>query len=101
MSRGYAGRIGWIDLTEDRVRVQELEERVAIKYLGGKGMGAYLLYRHLNLETHPFEPENILIFMTGPLTRTTFPAVSRSGVMPRFPPTGTFLDSYSGGFFGT
>jgi len=83
------------------VRVQELEERVAIKYPGGKGMRAYLLYEHLKPETHPFEPENILIFMTGPLTRTTFPSVSKLYVMPPFPPPGTFLDSYPGGFFGT
>ena len=64
-------------------------------------MRAYLLYEHLKPETHPFEPENILIFMTGPLTRTTFPSVSKLYVMPPFPPPGTFLDSYPGGFFGT
>ena len=101
MLKGYAGKIGWIDLTEGAIRAEALEEDVARKYLGGKGLGAYLLYNHLKAGTDPFDPENILIFVTGPLTGTNFPAVSRSGVITKSPLTGTFLDSYSGGFFGT
>ncbi len=100
MLKGYAGRIAWMDLTNGAVRVQELEEALAKKYLGGKGLGAYLLYSHLRPHTDPYDPENILIFITGPLTGTGFPAVSRSAVVTRSPMTGTFLDSYSGGFFG-
>ncbi|MBW2206487.1 MAG: aldehyde ferredoxin oxidoreductase family protein, partial [Deltaproteobacteria bacterium] len=52
-------------------------------------------------DTDPLGPGNILIFVTGPLTGTTFPTASRSGVITKSPLTGTFLDSYSGGFFGT
>ncbi len=100
MLSGYAGSIAWVDLTERNVRVEELGEGIARKYLGGKGLGAYLLYCSLNPHIHPYDPENKLIFVTGPLTGTTFPAVSRSGVITRSPMTGTFLDSYSGGFFG-
>ncbi|MGD9040705.1 MAG: aldehyde ferredoxin oxidoreductase N-terminal domain-containing protein, partial [Desulfobacteraceae bacterium] len=100
MLKGYAGRIAWIGLTDGTVRVQELEEALAKKYLGGKGLGAYLLCSHLKPHTDPYDPENILIFITGPLTGTSFPAVSRSAVVTKSPMTGTFLDSYSGGFFG-
>ena len=101
MIEGYAGRIGWVDLTEEQVDLRELDKDVARKYLGGKALGAYLLYKHLRPHTDPLGPENILIFMTGPLTGTSFPAASRSGVVTKSPLTGTFLDSYSGGFFGT
>ena len=100
MFSGYAGRIAWVDLTQKKVGVEELGEGIARKYLGGKGLGAYLLYRSLEPHTDPYDPENKLIFVTGPLTGTTFPAVSRSGVITRSPMTGTFLDSYAGGFFG-
>lgn len=100
MISGYAGKIAWIDLTEGRVSVEELGEGIARKYLGGKGLGAYLLYRSLSPHTDPYDPHNNLIFITGPLTGTTFPAVSRSAVITKSPMTGTFLDSYSGGFFG-
>ena len=36
MVPGYAGRIAWIDLTEEMVDIQELNEEIASKYLGGK-----------------------------------------------------------------
>jgi len=98
---GYHGKIGWIDLTGGIVEDRTLEESIARKYLGGKGLGAYLLYKHLKPQTDPLGPGNIIIFVTGPLTGTNFPAVSRSGVITKSPLTGTFLDSYSGGFFGT
>ena len=98
---GYAGKIGWVDLTEGKVRVEDLEEKIARKYLGGKGLGAYILYNYLKPHTDPFDPQNIMIFDTGPLTGTVFPTVSRSGVITRSPLTGAFLDSYSGGIFGS
>ena len=101
MLPGYAGKIGWVDLTEGSVQIQDLDENIARKYIGGKGLGAYLLYKHLQPGTDPLGPENIMIYVTGPLTGTNFPAVSRSGLITKSPLTGTFLDSYSGGFFGT
>lgn len=100
MLAGYAGKIGWVDLTQGTTRVDDLEESIARKYLGGKALGAYLLLRHLRLKTDPYDPDNVLIFITGPLSGTSFPAASRSAVITRSPMTGTFLDSYCGGFFG-
>jgi len=101
MLSGYTGKIAWINLTEGSIDIQELDESIARKYIGGKGLGAYLLYKHLKPGIDPLGPENIMIFVTGPLTGTNFPAVSRSGLITKSPQTGTFLDSYSGGFFGT
>jgi len=100
ISCGYVGKIAWIDLTKGIVTVKELEERIAREYLGGKGLGSYLLYSTLDPHINPYDPRNILIFMTGPLTGTTFPAVARAAVITKSPMTGTFLDSYSGGYFG-
>lgn len=97
---GYAGRIGWINLSDGSVRVDELNEGTARKYLGGKGLGASILYDHLMPHTDPYAPENILIFASGPLTGTTFPAASRAAVITKSPMTGTFLDTYAGGYFG-
>lgn len=100
MVPGYAGRIAWIDLTEGTVTDQVLEEEIARKYLGGKGLGAYLLYNNVSPDTDPYAPENKVIFITGPLTGTTIPATARSGVVTKSPMTGTFLDTYAGGSFG-
>jgi aldehyde:ferredoxin oxidoreductase len=100
MLTGYAGKIGLIDLTESKVNVKALEKEIIEKYLGGKALGAYLLLQRLQAKTPPYDPENIMIFITGPLSGTVFPAASRSAVITRSPMTGTFLDSYCGGFFG-
>ncbi len=98
--RGYAGKIAYIDLTEKRVQIEELTEGTARKFLGGKGLGAHLLYRHLKPGTDPYDPDNILIFVSGPITGTSFPCSGRGAVITRSPMTGTFLDSYAGGSFG-
>jgi aldehyde:ferredoxin oxidoreductase len=100
MSGYTAGSIAWVDLTSGEVRTEALQEHVVRKYLGGKGLGAYLLYRHLKPHTDPYASENLLIFDTGPLTGTTFPCSGRGAVITRSPMTGTFLDSYAGGTFG-
>jgi aldehyde:ferredoxin oxidoreductase len=100
MLGGYAGKVAWIDLTRGDVREEPLSEPLLRKYLGGKALGAELLYRHLRPGVEPYDPENLLIYVTGPLTGTAFPATSRSAIVTRSPMTGTFLDSYSGGYFG-
>ncbi len=98
--RGYAGKIAHIDLTDRKVTTDELSEETARKYVGGKGLGASLLYRLLKPDTDPYDPDNALIFVTGPLTGTLFPCSGRAGVVTRSPMTGTFLDSYAGGGLG-
>lgn len=100
MLKSYAGKIAWIDLSNKAIRIEALDEQVARKYLGGKGLGAYLLYKYLPAKTDPLDPKNLLVFATGPLTGTLFPAVARSAVVTKSPLTGTFLDSYSGAYLG-
>ena len=38
-----------------RLSIKEREEDIARKYLGGKGLGAYLLYKHLKPNTDPLD----------------------------------------------
>ena len=68
---GYAGRLLEVDLSREKVSVVELEPEVLEKYVGGRGLAAYLLWRELGSrwrEVDPLGPENILLFLTGPLT---------------------------------
>jgi aldehyde:ferredoxin oxidoreductase len=98
--KGYAGKIGYVDLSAKKVWAEGLTEEIARKYLGGKGLGAYLLYRLQKPGTDPYDPASVLIFVSGPLNGTSFPCSGRAGVVTRSPMTGTFLDSYAGGSFG-
>ena len=64
---GWNGKILWIDLTEKNSRVEEISSDVYTKFVGGKGLGAYLLYREVAPRTDPLGPSNVLFFMSGPL----------------------------------
>ena len=68
--------------------------------LGGKGLGAWILYTEQAAGVDPLGPDNHLIFHNGPLTGTTAPTAGRFGLTTRSPATGTYFDAYCGGYWG-
>jgi len=96
--RGYMGRLLFVDLTGGRIEKIPLPGNLQKGFIGGKGFGARLLYDLVPPGIDPFQPENLLSFMPGPLTGTLAPA-TRGCVVTKSPLTGTFVDSYYGGFF--
>ena len=62
--------IVWVDLSTKKVRIEPPDADLVAHFLGGRGMGAALLFRHLADPDHPLAPENPLIFAVGPLTGT-------------------------------
>ncbi len=94
------GRLLFLDLDRQTHEVLEVGEEVVRAFIGGKGLGAYLLYKHLRPKTDPFSPDNLLMFLTGPLTGTGYPTSGRMVVITKSPLTGLFLDSHAGGWFG-
>jgi aldehyde:ferredoxin oxidoreductase len=68
---GVWGKLLDIDLSSNRVSEYSVEEEAYRKFLGGRGLATYILWRELGLkwsEIDPLGPENLLIVMTGPLT---------------------------------
>ncbi len=98
--RGFCDRILRVDLTTGAISVTPLPEDVMPLVLGGKGLGAWLLYTEQAPGVDPLGPDNHLIFHTGPLTGTTAPTAGRFGVTTRSPATGTYFDAYCGGYWG-
>lgn len=97
---GYAGTILEVDLATRKIRKTSTENFFDVKkFVGGKGLGALLLWKYLEPGTDPFAPENPLMFLTGPLTGTLCPG-SRMCIITKSPLTGTFCDSHVGGHFG-
>jgi aldehyde:ferredoxin oxidoreductase len=94
------GRILRIDLSKKKISSQPLTNEQAELFLGGRGLGAEILFRELPRGIGPLSPENKLIFATGPLTGTGAPTSGRYSVTTRSPLTGTIFDSNSGGHFG-
>jgi len=79
---------------------EPLPEAALRPLLGGKGLGAYLLLKELEAGVDALSPQNRLILNVGPLTGTTAPTAGRFGSTTKSPATGTYSDSYCGGFFG-
>jgi aldehyde:ferredoxin oxidoreductase len=68
-------------------------------YIGGKGLASKLLYDNLKTGIDPLCKENIIIFMTGPLSGTMAPQSGRMSAVTKSPLTGGICDSHCGGYF--
>ena len=64
---GYNGRALVVDLTRQQSYWQTLDADVLRRFIGGTGLGAYLLYKHCPPGIDAYDPANPLIFVTSPL----------------------------------
>ncbi len=101
MGDGYQGKVLRVDLTNEKITTEPLNKEWAKQFIGGKGLGARYLFEELKPGTDPLSPDNILSIWTGPLVGTMTPLTGRYVLVTKSPLTGTFLDSYAGGFFGS
>jgi aldehyde:ferredoxin oxidoreductase len=99
MRGGYQGQILKIDLSSGTTETITMEERLATNYIGGKGFGARFLYDMTGPEIDPLAPENVLMFMPGPMTGTLAPSM-RQVIVFKSPLTGIYADSFHGGVLG-
>jgi len=97
---GWAGKILRINLTDKSINEETIEESLLQRYIGGRGLGARVLYDEVGPGTEPLSPDNLLIFAAGPLTGTKAPSSSRYSMTTKSPLTGTICDANSGGKFG-
>ncbi len=89
-----------INLSDNKIIQYETDPKILQTWLGGRGYAAYLLYNRVGPEVSPFSPQNCLIFSTGRLNGTTWPAASRYHVTFKSPATGAYGYANSGGHFG-
>ena len=84
--KGYQGRILKVDLSSGKFDVLSLDSSDAKKFIGGSGLGARILHEMTSPKTNPLSRENVLIFLTGPLTGTKFFSSNRyySSLSPVF-----------------
>jgi aldehyde:ferredoxin oxidoreductase len=95
--KGVFNRILNIDLNEKSFKYENIEDSVYEKYIGGKGLGSFLLLKKNRKGIDPFSPENHLIFAIGPANGAKVHGSSRYGVFTKAPLTGFYSESYSGG----
>lgn len=89
-----------VDLGSGTIERLDVAANWAKAFIGGASLGARLLYSELTADLEPFSPQAPLLFITGPLTGTTGPAVGRFVVCGKGPATGLWAESNCGGFWG-
>lgn len=100
--RGYVGGLLRVNLTIRQVNLdtQYFQYDIARQFLGGKGLGSYVLFKELKIGVDPLGPDNKIILLTGPLTGTGAMTGNRLCFVAKGPVTGGWLDTGAGGFFG-
>jgi aldehyde:ferredoxin oxidoreductase len=92
-------KIAYIDLTTGDIQIKPIPLDVRKKFLGGRGLDAYLLYNHTKKGCDPLGPENTLMISGGILAATCASATARTHVMAKSPLTGLLGSANMGGFF--
>ncbi len=100
MLGGYMGKFLRINLTKKEITLKKFDEKILRKYIGGSGLGAKILYDETDENTEPLGPENVLMFMTGPLTNTPALNSGRHVIIARSPLSNIFGEASVGGSWG-
>ena len=103
--KGYNGKIAFINLSEEKIEIKDLDPQIAKDYLGGTGLSAKIMYDsfseddYTRLKSDPYAEINPLIFATGPVTGTVRPSSGRYSVSAISPLTKIWGEGTSGGTF--
>lgn len=89
-----------INLSSGSIETFSIPHEWEQDFLGGASLAARLLYDHLVQDLDPLSPEAPLLFLNGPLSGTSGPAVGRFVVCGRSPATRLWAESNCGGFWG-
>ena len=97
---GYVGKILRIDLTQKRIGVEDLDEAILRKWVGGVGLAAKYLYDEVPSGVEWDDPRNRLIWTTGPLAGSGVYGAATFNVSAKGPMTNLAGSSQANGYFG-
>ncbi|MEM1514860.1 MAG: aldehyde ferredoxin oxidoreductase family protein [Candidatus Bathyarchaeia archaeon] len=93
MIGGYAGKILRVNLSKNKVRIEDLDLTLARNLLGCLGIASKIMLEELDPSVDPLSPDNRLVLLTGVLTGSTAPAACKSIVVSRSPLTNIWGES--------
>src|SRR5262249_17466352 len=96
---GYHGRYLRVDLATAAVTWLPLPEEVLRRFLGGVGLGTYLLHRENPPGVDPLAPEAALVFSLSPLVGTPLTTSAKFAVAAKSPLTDRLNDALSSSHF--
>ncbi len=89
-----------IELTKKESWVEEVPADIFRQYIGGRGLGAYLLYQLVPAHADPLGPDNHVIFTAGLPSGSDLYYSSKVCMTTKSPLTGLYLASISGSTLG-
>src|SRR5215471_13992015 len=96
---GYHGRYLRIDLSSGDSTLVPLPEDVLRRFLGGVGLGTYLLHREAPPGVDPLAPAAPLVFCLSPLVGTPLTTSAKFAVAAKSPLTNRLNDALSSSHF--
>ncbi len=96
---GYVGKILRVNLTNGNVITEDINEKWAEMYIGGRGYGTRVMLEEVDAKVDPLSPDNKVIIATGPLGSTYAPSSGRVMVITKGALNGAIACSNSGGHF--
>ncbi|MCL4395361.1 MAG: aldehyde ferredoxin oxidoreductase family protein [Chloroflexi bacterium] len=89
-----------VNLSNGAIDYVQTDARTLERFLGGRGLGAKILFDRVGPAVQPFDPDNCLIFSTGRFSGSPWPTASRYHVTFKSPATGAYGYANAGGHFG-
>jgi aldehyde:ferredoxin oxidoreductase len=83
---GWMDKILYVNLNDSEIKTISTQP-YAEQYLGGRGIASRIYWETVTPEIKAFDPENRLIFMTGPIVATGAQAANRMSVVGKSPMT--------------
>jgi aldehyde:ferredoxin oxidoreductase len=96
---GFHGRYWRFDLSTGRGMHVPIDEAVLRRFLGGSGLGAWILHREAPRSVDPLAPEAPLVFAFSPLVGTPLTTSAKFAVVAKSPLTGFISDALSSSHF--
>ena len=96
---GYHGRYLRIDLSTGQTRFVPLPDSVLRRFIGGSGLGTYLLLREGAAAVDPLSPEAPLGFVFSPLVSSPVTTTAKFAVVSKGALSGRINDSLASGGF--
>ncbi len=100
MAFGYKGNILRVDLSKEKISIENPNDIFYRRYIGGEGFVAYFLLKELKPGIDPLGQDNKLIFAAGPVTGIPIAGSGRNSVGAKSPLTGGFGEAEVGGYWG-
>jgi len=96
---GYFGRALLVDLDTGAGFSEPIEESVLRSYIGGAGLGTWLMHKHCPAGIDPLDRQAPLMFVFSPLVGTPLTTSAKFAVVAKSPLTGRLTDALASSHF--